>query len=824
MESFSLGKGHWKVRAVGESEWVTIAIPGEVHVVLMQAGRIPDPFQGENELVVHWVAQRDWEFYGTNDEPDALLDQDEQWLVFDGLDSLAEVSLNGVLVGKAKNAFRTYAWEVTEYLQPGVNEVRIVFASPVKYVKSFQDQQPLYSPEQSIPGGPYLRKAPCQWGWDWGPQLPPIGVWKDARLEAFSVAKFMSVHLRQAHKFDGSVEISAHAQVDQWADAALQLCMTLRDPSGQTFATTCRVINGKAQATIEIAEPRLWWPNGYGDQALYDARVTLRLSDEIVLDGRDYQIGLRTLELSQESDDYGESFTFVVNGVPIFAKGSNWIPADSFTTRITRERVAGLLGDAARAHHNMIRVWGGGFYESEDFYNLCDRYGLLVWQDFVFSCSIYPFHDQDFIENVHAEVIDNVRRIRHRACLALWCGNNEMDLGWEAWGWSQGEWIELREPYRKFFYETLPGWLATLDTDTPYWPSSPTSGTPFMDSNSNARGDAHYWEVWHGAKPFSAYREQYPRFMSEFGFQSLPPLKTIRSFADEDHWNLTDYLIEHHQRSPFASALFMGQMALHFMIPVDFPALVYTTMILQAEGIRFGVEHWRRNRHRVSGTLYWQLNDCWPAASWSSLDYFGRWKALHYASRRFYAPLLVSIEDDEQSAVMRVHLTNDLRSAWSGSIRWRLMRLDGEVLDGGEVHCSAEPLTSQRVIERDFSALSKAQKRETVFIAQRIDQGEVKSTYLATFVRNKHLNLVDPHLKAYLREEEGDRVTVTLEAQYLARFVELSLDNADVVFSDNYMDVLPREPVDIIFSKPAGWSIDDVGKSLTVFSLYDSFA
>jgi beta-mannosidase len=236
------------------------------------------------------------------------------------------------------------------------------------------------------------------------------------------------------------------------------------------------------------------------------------------------------------------------------------------------------------------------------------------------------------------------------------------------------------------------------------------------------------------------------------------------------------------------------------------------------------VEHWRRNRHRVSGTLYWQLNDCWPAASWSSLDYFGRWKALHYASRRFYAPLLVSIEDDEQSAVMRVHLTNDLRSAWSGSIRWRLMRLDGEVLDGGEVHCSAEPLTSQRVIERDFSALSKAQKRETVFIAQRIDQGEVKSTYLATFVRNTHLNLVDPHLKAYLREEEGDRVTVTLEAQYLARFVELSLDNADVVFSDNYMDVLPREPVDIIFSKPAEWSIDDVGKSLTVFSLYDSFA
>ncbi len=824
MESFSLGQGQWKVRAVGESEWVPATVPGEIHVALLQAGRIPDPFQGDNELEVKWVAERDWEFAGLIDLPGSLLNQDKHWLVFDGLDTLAQVSLNGVVLGRAENAFRAYAWEVTGLLQPGKNAVRVVFTSPVKHVQALQDQRPLVSPEQSIQGGPYLRKAPCHWGWDWGPQLPPMGIWKAARLEAYSVAKFSSVHLRQAHLFDGSVEISAEAQVDQWADAALQICMTLKDPAGQTFATTCRVINGKADASIEIVEPRLWWPNGLGEQALYEARVTLRLSDETVLDAQDFQIGLRTLELRQESDAYGESFTFVVNGVPIFAKGSNWIPADSFPTRITRAGLERLLGDAARAHHNMIRVWGGGFYESEDFYDLCDRYGLLVWQDFVFSCSVYPLDDSEFVENVHVEVIENVSRIRHRACLALWCGNNEMDLGWESWGWSHGELKALREPYLKFFYENLPGWLATLDPDTPYWPSSPTSGTPFTDSNSNARGDAHYWEVWHGAKPFRAYREQYPRFMSEFGFQSLPPVKTIRFFADEAHWNLTDYLIEHHQRSPFASALFMGQMALHFMIPVDFPALVYTTMVLQAEGIRYGVEHWRRNRHRVGGALYWQLNDCWPAASWSSLDYFGRWKALHYASRRFYAPLLVSIEDDESSAVMGVHLTNDLRSTWSGAISWRLMRLDGEVLDEGEVPCSAEPLSSQKMLELDFSALSRQQKRETVFIAQRIEQGKVKSTQLAAFVRNKHLNLVDPHLKAYLREGEGEEVTVTLETQYLARFVALSLDHADVIFSDNYVDVLPGEPVDIRFTKPEGWTIDDLGRSLTVFSLYDSFA
>ncbi|MFU8827397.1 MAG: beta-mannosidase, partial [Brevefilum sp.] len=590
------------------------------------------------------------------------------------------------------------------------------------------------------------------------------------------------------------------------------------------FATTCRVVDGKALASVVIAEPALWWPNGYGEQALYQAQVTLRLFDETVLDARAYQVGLRKLELRQAPDQYGESFTFVVNGVPIFAKGANWIPADVFPTRITRDGLKQLLGDAVKAHHNMIRVWGGGFYESEAFYDLCDQFGLLVWQDFIFSCSIYPLDDPDFVENIRREVEDNVQRIRHRACLALWCGNNEMDLGWEDWGWSTGDGINLREPYRQFFYETLPGWLADLDPDTPYWYSSPTSGTPFTDSNRDDKGDAHYWEVWHGAKPFSAYREQLPRFMSEFGFQSLPPLKTIRYFADESHWNLTDYMIEHHQRSPFASALFMGQMALHFMMPADFPALVYLTMVLQAEGIRYGVEHWRRHMGRVGGTLYWQLNDCWPAASWSSLDYFGRWKALHYASRKFYAPVLLSIEDDEQTAVMGIHLTSDLQVEWRGKIGWRLMRIDGEVIEDGQIDARIDPLSSTKVFEKDFSAFSLQEKRETVFVAQLIEQGEVKMTQLATFVRNKHLHLVSPGLRAYLQEGGGDDVIITLETQYLARFVELSLDDADVVFSDNYFDVLPGEPVHVQCTKPAGWTIDDVGRSLTVYSLFDSFA
>jgi beta-mannosidase len=824
MEILGVEHGQWRLRAVGDALWIPTTVPGEVHVALMEAGRIPDPFISDDELLVQWVAETDWEFEGLIDVPESLMAQERVWLVFDGLDTLAEVSLNGKRLGEAENAFRTYAWEVRDLLRPGVNQILIWFKSPVKYVAPLQEERPLAGVEQAIPGGPYLRKAPCQWGWDWGPQLPPIGLWKGGRLAGYSDAKFESVHLRQAHRFDGSVEVWADGKIDQWSEAPLQLCLTLKDPSGKTFATTCRVMDREATAKVLIKEPVLWWPNGYGEQALYQAQVTLRKADETVLDLRDYQVGLRTLELRQEPDAFGESFRFVVNSVPIFAKGSNWIPADSFPTRVTRESLGRLLGDAARAHHNMIRVWGGGFYEDENFYDLCDQYGILVWQDLIFSCSIYPLDDPAFVENVRQEVIDNVRRIRHRASLALWCGNNEMDWGWESWGWSQGVWDELREPYRQFFYETLPGWLAALDPDTPYWYSSPSSGTPFEDCNSNHKGDAHYWEVWHGAKPFSAYREQTPRFMSEFGFQSLPPLKTIQYYADEAHWNLTDYIIEHHQRNAFASALFMGQMAQHFMMPADFPSLVYLTMVLQAEGIRYGVEHWRRSMHRVSGTLYWQLNDCWPVASWSSLDYFDRWKALHYASRRFYAPVLLSIEDDEGRAVMRIHLTNDLQTQWQGEIRWRLMRLDGEVLDAGVMSGSVAPSSSSQVFEKDFSHLSLQEKRETIFVAHLFSGGEVQATQLATFIRNKHLNLVNPQLKAYLHEGDGELVHIQVEARYLARFVELSLDDADVVFSDNYFDVLPGEAVRVELTKPEGWTLDDVGKSLTVFSLYDSFA
>jgi beta-mannosidase len=571
---------------------------------------------------------------------------------------------------------------------------------------------------------------------------------------------------------------------------------------------------------VGIPNPQLWWPNGYGAQPLYRTSVELHHADT-VLEQREYQLGLRTLELRQQPDEWGRSFTFVVNGQPIFAKGSNWIPADSFPTRISDAYLEGLIRDAAETHQNMLRVWGGGLYEEERFYDLCDRYGILVWQDFIFSCSIYPLNDADFVENIRLEVVENIRRLRHRASLALWCGNNEMEWGWVDWGWIGPEHQDLKAAYDEFFHHTLPAWCGTEDPDRDYWPSSPSSGTPFEDPNGQQQGNTHYWDVWHRRKPFTAYRDQFPRFMSEFGFQALPPLATIRTYADEADWNMTSYVMEQHQKHESGNALIVAQMLDTFRMPKDFQALVYLSLVLQAEGIRYGVEHWRRHPRRVSGTLYWQLNDCWPVASWSSLDYFGRWKALHYAARRFYAPLLLSIED--KPTEQDVYVTSDLRETWEGSVRWSLETLDGEVLEAGEEPVKATPFDVTPVCRLDFSdRLNDDLRRELVFIAE-LWQGGIQSRQTAFFVPTKHLNLTEPGISAQLSVEQG-QIRIELTSHSLARLVECALEGAEIVFSDNYFDLPAGRTVSISAPLPAGWTPSHAQEALKIRSVYDSYA
>jgi len=818
MKTLSLA-GAWQFRQSGSEEWLSATVPGGAHTDLLALGRIPDPFVGDNERRVQWVAEAAWEYRCRFPVAPELLREPSIWLVCDGLDTLATVSLNGHELGRTANMFRQYRWDVKPWLKAEGNELRIDFESTVRHMAEKQAARPLLGVSQAIPGGPHLRKAPCQFGWDWGPQLPPVGIWKDIRLEAGDPTRLADVHLRQFHH-GGVVRLQARLVVENWTPG-LSALLQVTAPDGASSATGAALSSAAgSDLALEIEHPQLWWPNGLGDQPLYHVRVQLSRSGAII-DVKTYQLGLRTIELRQDPDAWGRSFTFVVNGRPFFAKGSNWIPADSFPTRISDAYLEQLIRAAAETHQNMLRVWGGGFYEEERFYDLCDRYGLLVWQDFVFSCSIYPLDEPDFVENVRVEVIENARRLRHRASLALWCGNNEMEQTWVEPRWDKPEFDGLKAAYDRFFHHTLPAWCTAQDPDHAYWPSSPSSGTPFAAPNGQVQGDAHYWDVWHGRKPFTAYRSQYPRFMSEFGFQSLPPLETIRAYAAEPDWNMTSYIMEQHQKNDNGNSMMVGQMLDSFRLPQDFESLVYLSMVLQAEGIRYGVEHWRRHTRRVSGTLYWQLNDCWPVASWSSIDFYGRWKALHYAARRFFAPVLLSIEDAPPR--QSIFVSSDLSQAWQGSAHWALTALDGAILASGEKPVSVEPSGVTAVETLDFSRfLNEDTRRELIFVAE-LWQGDRRlAGQTAFFAPTKHLSLADPQIHADLTLEEG-LLAIDLSARSLARLVECRLAGADVVFSDNYFDLPARQVIRVTAPLPAGWSLSTARLALRVRSVYDTY-
>ncbi|NSW51831.1 MAG: glycoside hydrolase family 2 protein [Anaerolineae bacterium] len=794
-------------------------MPGSVHLDLMRHGRIPDPFLYDNEEKVQWIIDQEWQYRCQFEVNQTLILAEKQVMVFNGIDTIASVSLNGTLLGKTDNMFRTYEWDVTTLINTtGSNELLVTFPSVGKFLTEKLSERTVKGVGAlGIDGSYYMRKAPCHFGWDWGPALPPIGIWQPVTIEGRNLAFLKDVHFRQQHGED-SVMISATLDVGSLSNVPVKAIMRVTAPDGKSW-TTQKYVQSECDLSINVDNPQLWYPNGYGAQPLYDVMVTLE-SDDDILDSKAVKMGLRTLELRQEPDQWGKSFTFVVNDIPIFAKGSNWIPADSFPTRLTHARMERWIADTAAAHQNMLRVWGGGLYETDDFYTLCDQYGILVWQDCIFACKIYPLHQDQFIENIRHEIIDNARRIRHHASLALWCGNNEMEWGWEDWHWNCAENSDLKSGYDTFFHYLLPKWLKTLDPDTPYWPSSPSSDTPFFNVNGQEQGDAHYWDVWHKGAPFTAYRNQYPRFMSEFGFQAFPPIETIHHYTNPEDRNLTSYVMELHQKNNNGNRFIINQMSASYKIPTNFDKLMYMSMVLQAEGIRYGVEHWRRNKKRVSGTLYWQLNDCWPVASWASIDYYGRWKALHYAAKRFYAPVLLSLYDEDTHVAM--HLTNDLPRQWNGEIRWRLETLTGSIREQGSLPVSVEALESREVCAVDLP-VPDGDRRDLVFIADLFTNNTLVATQISIFAPNKHVNYVDPQLVAEV-SQSGDDFIITLTAKTLARYVEVKMEGFDAVFSDNYFDLPAGKSISVTTKKPEGWTVETAQTALRLMHLHASYS
>ena len=780
----------------------------------------------DNESQVQWISRTAWiyerEFTLPAHDPEALT-----FLRCDGLDTLATITLNDTEVARTDNMHRTWEFDVSKILHEGVNTISIRFDPVREYVQERAKARPMpgYAGPGEMPDRAWIRKMACNFGWDWGPVLTTCGIWRNISLTTMDSARLTGVRIHQDHNAEGGVGLDLFIEAESFAgkDTLGAICKLVY--KGQTMhEDRVELSGGRGQARLLVRNPQLWWPAGMGEQPLYEVVVEL-LDEKRVVDYIARRVGLRTLELVREKDEWGESFHFKANGVPFFAKGANWIPADAFPTRLTRVEYARLVKASAMANMNMLRVWGGGIYENDCFYDLCDEYGICVWQDFMFACSAYPAHDKEWMENVRVEAVQNIRRLRHHPCLAIWVGNNELEPGnvgpeWNAW---QMSWAD----YGALFDKMLPEIVAAEDPDHPYWPSSPHTPEPGDRKNFNdpTRGDAHLWDVWHGRQPFEWYRGAMHRFCSEFGFQSFPEPRMVEKFTDPDDRNITSYVMERHQRSGIGNAVIMQYMLSWFRMPNGFANTLWLSQIQQGLAIKYAVEHWRRNRPRCMGALYWQLNDCWPVASWASIDSDGRWKALHYMARRFYSPVLVSGVENPETGIVEVHLSNDSLKPFKGEVQWRITRADGTELRVNGRKVVLEPNKTNRLGVLKLGDLLKhlGPRDVLVWLTLLREDGSVESSNLVTFCRPKHIDLPDPRIRAEIRPWDDNSYAVTITSRHPALWTWLEIEGVDAKFDDNFFNIEPGRPVRVRVTPVTRMKAEEFRQALRIRSLRDTY-
>lgn len=802
---------NWRMRPAEEEAFRPASVPGSVYGDLLKNGEMEDPFWKDNEAAALALMDRDYEYAGKFACEDQLLSSDRILLHFYGLDTLADISLNGQALGHADNMHREWEYDVTSLLKKEDNELRILFHSPTKFIAEAFEKAPTLGSEDAMRGFVHLRKAHCMFGWDWGAHLPDAGIYRPVELQGITKGRFSSVYIRQEHS-DGEVKLDFDIDFE-WVNSDLhgEYQVEITDPDGNT---TCHT---GSPASVTIGNPRLWWPNGYGKQDLYTVKVSM-ICDGLEADSWERRIGLRTMTMTREKDEWGESFATTVNGVQIFSMGADYIPEDHLLGRVTPQTTRALLEKARFANFNSIRVWGGGYYPEDWFYDICDELGLVVWQDFMFACGVYDL-TPEFEANIRGEFADNIKRLRHHPSLGLWCGNNEMEMFV-----ASGNWVSKPSETRDYIlmYERIiPEMLKQYDPQTFYWPASPSSGGTFDNPNDPNRGDVHYWDVWHGNKPFSEYRKFFFRYASEFGFQSFPSEKTVDTFTDDPRdKNIFSYIMEKHQRNGSANGKIMNYMQQTYLYPTDFDTIIYASQLLQADAIRYGVEHFRRNRGRCMGAIYWQLNDCWPVASWSSVDYAGRLKALHYSARRFFAPVMISCQEEGMMSAaqqlnwlpfqfeksIRLCVSNESMEEVTGVVRYQVRNADASVAKEESFMITVPALSSKwldKVLlpEVDIYGQYVSYSFE-VFESGIVSQGTVLFSY------PKYFRFQDPRLTFQL---EGDEILVSASAY--ARSVEIRNENDDLILSDNFFDMNAGEArVKILSGKPEG---------ITLRSVYD---
>ncbi len=816
-EQMNLG-GAWRMREADSQTWHSAHVPGSVYADLMADGTMPDPFWRENELDAFKRMKKDYVYQRAFTVTEAQLAHAHVELVCEGLDTLAHVSLNGREIAFADNMHITWVWDVKEQLHAGENALEIRFDSPILYCAKKAEEAPGWESSDATPGFRHLRKAHCMFGWDWGPRLPDAGIWRPIFLRTWDTARLENALMLQAHH-DGVVDVTIRPEIA--GESAWSAEITAPDGEVIIIPETTA-----AEQVITIEHPQLWWPNGLGKQPLY--RVTVRLATG---DTRVWRIGLRTMTVSREKDEWGEEFCHVVNGVKVFAMGADYIPEDNILARVTPERTRRLLEDCKAANFNAIRVWGGGYYPDDAFYDICDELGLLVWQDLMYACAFYDL-TPDFERSIRVETHQNVARLRHHASLALICGNNEMEMfmagansaliNHRTWEFVPTYPHHITD-YVKMFEYILPAIVKETAPQTYWWPASPSSGGNFDAPNDENRGDNHYWDVWHGEKPFTEYRKFFFRYASEFGFQSFPCLKSVKQFTLPDDRNIFSRVMERHQRNQAANGKILSYLSQTFRYPNSFDDLLYASQLMQAEAIRYGVEHWRRNRGRCMGAIIWQLNDIWPVASWASIDYYGRWKALHYAAKRFFAPVMISAEEEGELSQnpkineyhpapleksFRLNVCNETLRDVTGEVVWALRTPDGAIVRQNQQTLTIPAMSAKWLDKVDCADASLT--GHYVSFAFVVDDVAL-SEGTCIFCAPKHFEFVNPRLTV---ETRGDTLVVTSHAY--AKQVWLESEDADLLLDDNAFDMNPGTKVVRVVrgsaEKVRGRSVWDLGR------------